>query len=143
MAIQQALKANELFADLSDRTISAIAALARKQSFEEGDKVYEFGDDALDMYLVASGRVRFSIGVGNRDGELSIMTTGHAFGWAALLEQHPRRVATAVCLENTTLYVIPAKALLDLLDRDVAAGYRVMRHLARMIARDFMSALSI
>lgn len=143
MAIQQALKANELFADLSDRTIAAIAALARRESFEEGDKIYELGDDALDMYLVDSGRVRFSIGVGNRDGELSIMTKGRAFGWAALLEQQPRRVATAVCLENCVLYVIPAKALLELLDRDVAAGYRVMRRLATMIARDFMSVLSI
>jgi CRP-like cAMP-binding protein len=143
MAIQDALKQAELFAGLSDSTLRAIAALARSVSYDEGDKVYELGDDATDIYLVDSGCVRFSIGVGNRDGAGSVMTKGKVFGWAALLENQQRRLATAQCLENSTLWVIPAHALLDLFEQDRAGGYLVMRRLAAMVARDFMSVLAV
>jgi toluene monooxygenase system ferredoxin subunit len=143
MAIQDALKKADLFAGLSDSTMQAIAKLARPASYEEGDKVYEIGDDATDLYLVDSGRVRFSIGVGNRDGAASVMTKGQVFGWAALLEDRPRRVATALCLEDTDLFVIPVRPLLDLFKKDTAGGYLVMRRLATMVARDFMSMLVV
>ena len=144
MTIVDALKQTELFAGSSAETLEAVADMARPVSFEEGDAIYELGDDASDMYLVDSGRVRFSLGVGNRpDATGSIMTKGTIIGWAALLEAQPRRVATAVCLEDSSLFVIPGAPLLGLLEADPASGYRIMRRLATMITRDFMSVSAI
>ena len=134
----------ELFQDLSPDALSVVAGLAVNKKLEEGDAVYELGDDADDLFLLCQGRVRFSLGVANRpDAAGSIITPTAIFGWAALLEEQPRRVATAVCLEDSELYVIPGAALLQLFERDRASGYQVMRRLATMITRDFMSVLSV
>lgn len=138
------LKSADLFHDLSDKTLKMIAGFTTTKSLEEGDHVYQLGDDADDLYLLISGRVRFSIGVGNRPGARgSLIVPGNVFGWAALLQEQPRRVATATCLEDSVLYVLPGQKLLNLFDKEKAAGYVVMRRLATMIARDFFAALSV
>lgn len=138
------LKRSDLFQDVPDSTLEIIAGLADTVTFEEGDNIYQLGDDANDLYLLESGRVRFSMGVRNRPEALgSIILPGSVFGWAALLEDQPRRVATASCLEDCTVGVIKGAALLELFDNEKTAGYFVMRRLATMIARDFMSVLSV
>jgi CRP-like cAMP-binding protein len=134
----------ELFQDLSQDALGFVAGLAVNRKFEEGDAVYALGDDADNLFLLCQGRVRFSLGVANRPGGAgSIIMPTAVFGWAALLDEQPRRVATAVCLEDSELYVIPGAALLQFFERDQTSGYQVMRRLATMIARDFMSVLSV
>jgi len=134
----------DLFQDLSDQALQAIAEFSAPASFEEGDNIYQLGDDANDLYYLESGRVRFSIGVGNRpDSSGSLILPGKIFGWAALLRDQPRRVATASCLEDSTLCVIPRDKLLELFSQDHAVGYQVMRRLATTIAGDFVSVLSV
>ncbi len=144
MIAAEKLKKTDLFQDLSDHALEAIAGFAVQATIEEGDNIYQLGDDANDLYFLESGRVRFSIGVGNRpDGSGSLILPGKIFGWAALLQELPRRVATASCLEDSTLYVIPREKLLELFEQDHAAGYQVMRRLATTIAGDFVSVLSV
>lgn len=144
MAVIDRLKETELFGDLPDGMLKAISGFSTTRAYDEGDNIYAFGDDANDLYLVDQGRVRFLMGVGNRPQESgSIMTSGSVFGWAAVLDEQPRRVATAACLEDTQMIVIPGGPLLDLFEKDSKAGYLVMRRLARMIARDFLSVLSV
>jgi CRP-like cAMP-binding protein len=138
------LKNSDMFQDLPNPVLETIAELADTVNFEEGDNIYQLGDDANDLYLLESGRIRFSMGVGNRpEGSGSVILPGSVFGWAALLEDQPRRVATASCLEDSTVGVIKGAALLELFDNEKTAGYFVMRRLATMIARDFMSVLSV
>ena len=144
MAVFDKLKETELFGDLPDETLRAISGFATTRDYDEGDNVYAFGDDAKDLYLVDQGRVRFLMGVGNRPQESgSIMTSGSVFGWAAVLGEKPRRVATVACLEDSRVIVIPGGPLLDFFEKDSKAGYLVMRRLATMIARDFLSVLSV
>ena len=144
MSYVSILKNSELFQDLSDPALEAISGLIDSVNVEEGDNVYQLGDDAKELYLLESGRIRFSLGVGNRpDASGSVILPGNVFGWAALLEDQPRRVATASCLEDSTLGVIPGQTLLDHFEADKTVGYYVMRRLATMIARDFMSILSV
>ena len=142
-AIPEMLKRASQFADFSENTLESIAGITRYCNYEEGDSIYSLGDDASDIFVVASGRVRFSLGAGNRAGASgSIITEGQMFGWAALIDDHPRRVATALCLENSSLLVVDGRKLLDIFDNDSAAGYLFMRGLAGMIANNFMDVLS-
>jgi len=144
MVTVESLREVGLFGDLSEEILTEIAGMASFKAYEDGELVYQLGDDARDLYLVDSGRIRFSMGIGNRPkASGSIMVPGNLFGWAALLEEQPRRVATASCLEASTLYVIPSDKLLELFANNKAAGYSVMRRLATMIAHDFMSVLSV
>ncbi len=136
----RALSRAELFQGLSTATLDAIAGLCTPHDYEEGEAVYRFGDDAADVYVLVNGRVRFSLGVGNRPGEgHSVFTSRMVIGWAALVADQPRRIATAMCLEPTRLLVIPGKALLDVLEQSPADGFIVMKRLAAMITRNFMS----
>ena len=136
----RALSQVELFQGLSAATLDAIAALSRAHDYEEGESVYRFGDDALDVYVLVNGRVRFSLGVGNRPGEgHSVFTSRMVIGWAALVTDQPRRIATAACLEPTRLLALSGKDLLDVLEANPADGFIVMKRLAAMITRNFMS----
>ena len=136
----RALAHAELFQGLSPATLDAIAALGRAHDYEEGESVYRFGDDALDVYVLVNGRVRFSLGVGNRPGEgHSVFTSRMVIGWAALVTDQPRRIATAACLEPTRLLAISGRELLDVLEANPADGFIVMKRLAAMITRNFMS----
>ncbi|MCZ7598508.1 MAG: hypothetical protein M5U09_13405 [Gammaproteobacteria bacterium] len=57
------------------------------------------------------------------------MTSRMTFGWAALVDERPRRVATASCLEPTVLLAIDGRRLLEILEQDTASGFTVMRRL--------------
>lgn len=139
MDIQAALKASSLMGGLSSDTYAALAKIARPIRLEEGDAVYRIGDPARDVFVMAEGRVRFTIGVGNRpDSGGRIFKTGDALGWAALLEDQPRRIATAVCMENSVLIALDETQLASIFEQDPRAGYIVMRRLAQMIARDLL-----
>ena len=144
MVAVENLKNTDLFQDLSDQALKAIAGFATPANFEEGDSIYQLGDDANDLFFLESGRIRFSIGVGNRPNSSgSLIYPGKIFGWAALLHEQPRRVATASCLEDSIVYVIPRDKLLELFNKDHEAGYQVMGRLATTIAGDFVSVLSV
>jgi len=133
---QSALNAAELFAGISPETLTAIAALAQKEERAAGSICYDVGDPADDFFVLDSGRVEFVFG---RDERLSaagfMLRKGELFGWAALLENHRQRLARATCLEETRLLRINGKQTLELLERDPASGYLVMRRLSSQIAR--------
>lgn len=140
MDIQAALKKTSLLSDLPPDIYAALAKIARRVHCEEGDILYNIGDPARDVFVMVSGRVRFTIGVGNRpESGARIFSAGDTIGWAALLEDQPRRVATAVCLDDSDLLALDGTKLLGIFDSRPDAGYPVMRRLAKWIARDFLN----
>ena len=138
---RSALGVAELFVDISDKTLAAIMALAKKEEFSAGSALYNFGDPADDFFVLESGRVEFLIG---RDDRLSpagfMLRKGEVFGWAALLENQPQRIARATCLEQSRLLRINGKRALQVLESDPASGYLVMRRLSSLIARYLASS---
>ncbi len=135
----KALGRAELFKGIDQAILEKIAAVAQLREYEESDVIYELGDDADDVQVLISGRVRFTLGVGNRgQSSGSIMTGRMVFGWAALVDDQPRRVATAACLEDSIVLAVSGSRLMEILEREPEAGFIVMRRLAAMIARNFM-----
>jgi len=68
-----------------------------------------------------------------------MLKKGEVFGWAALLENQPNRIASARVLEKSVLLRINGKQALTILEADPASGYVVMRRLSALIAR-FLAA---
>ena len=138
---QGALNAATLFTGISDATLAAITALARKEERPAGSICYDFGDPADDFFVLESGRVEFLLGRDERSSPAGFMLRkGEVFGWAALLENQPQRIARATCLEPSQLLRINGKQTLELLERDPAAGYLVMRRVSELIARYLTSS---
>lgn len=136
-----ALDVGQLFNGLAATTIDALAALARRESYAPGEVLYRPGDPADDFFVLDAGRVEFLIGRGDRTAPGGFMLNkGEVFGWAALLDGYPARIASARCLEQSSLLRINGKAALRVLEGDPAAGFVVMRRLAALIARYLASS---
>lgn len=135
-----ALRAAPLFKGIEDRTLRALESVARRESFDGPATVYDIGDPADDIYVLESGRVEFLVGREDRTSLAGFMLRrGEVFGWAALLEDHPRRIARAACIEPSVLLRIDGARALELLEADPASGLRVMRQLSQLIARQLTS----
>lgn len=133
---QGALGVGELFHGIAPETMKALTALARREEFAGGSMIYRLGDPADDLLVLDSGRVEFQLG---REGRVNpagfMLKKGEVFGWAALLETHPQRIASARALENSTLLRLNGREVLKLLESDPASGFLVMRRLSSLIAR--------
>jgi toluene monooxygenase system ferredoxin subunit len=133
---QSAISAAELFVGVSGLTLKALTDLAKKEECDEGSTLYDVGDAADDVFVLESGRVEFLIGRDERVSPAGFMLRkGEVFGWAALLENHPHRIARATCLERSKVLRIGGKEALQVLENDPASGYLVMRRLSSLIAR--------
>src|SRR6185503_15938986 len=65
-----------------------------------------------------------------------IYTVGDVFGWAPLVEGHPRRIATAYCLTACEVIAIDGEALVRLMEGDPAFGYALLRKLAVLLTSE-------
>ena len=103
-----------------------------------GETVYQAGDKAGDIFIVVSGKVEHALepGVHARDA-VKTLAPGGVFGWAALLDKFPSRLAQAACVEATELIHINGEELLRLLETDPDSGDIVMSRFATMITRDY------
>lgn len=136
--IVRTLAQAELFSGLDEDTLTRIAQISRIRNFNENAVIYGPGDDATDVYVLISGRVRFLLDRGGNPSSGSVMSSRKVFGWAALVPAHPHRVATAVCLEPSKVIAVNGAKLLDIFENNARAGYVVMRRLTEVVARSFM-----
>ena len=136
-----ALGAGELFNGLEQSILEKLAALASRENYQAGAMLYRPGDPAEDFFVLESGRVEFLIGRGDHTAPGGFMLKkGEVFGWAALLDGYPARIASARCLEAAALLRINGRAALAVLEKDPRAGLVVMRRLAGLIARYLASS---
>ncbi|MFN2645830.1 MAG: cyclic nucleotide-binding domain-containing protein [Burkholderiales bacterium] len=133
---QGALNVGELFNGIAGATLQALAAIARREDFAAGSMIYRMGDPAQDFFVLETGRVEFQIGRAERANPAGFMLKkGEVFGWAALVENHPQRIASARALEDSSVLRIDGRQALKVLESDPAAGFVVMRRLSGLIAR--------
>jgi toluene monooxygenase system ferredoxin subunit len=131
-----ALDVGEVFSGLSAQTIDKLSQLARAEEHGPGAVLYRPGDPAEDFFVLDAGRVEFLLGRDVRTARGGFMLNkGELFGWAALLDGYPVRIASARCIEASTVLRINGKEALSILASDPSAGFVVMRRLAGLIAR--------
>lgn len=132
------------FQMVSDELLRDIAKLASWRSYARGDMIYDVGDDADDVHIVASGRVRHVLRADAGDADLEkVMGNGDVFGWAAVLDGQRRRLAKTVCLERTEVIRINGEELMKLVKRAPSTGDVVMSRFATMITREFSAAPAV
>jgi len=136
-----ALDVAPLFEGLSSEMRDALSQLAREERYDDDSTIYEVGDPVQDLYILESGRVEFMIGRDDRVSPAGFMLRkGEVFGWAALLQDQPRRIARAVCKENSSVLALNGKAVLEVLEQDPGAGYQVMTKLVHLVTRYLASS---
>ena len=91
------LRTVPLFADLDDRSLQAVAILAREVRFPAGATLMLEGEIGDEFYVILDGTVRIDRGT----RAIRSLTAGGFLGEIALLEQKPR-TATATAVSDVT-----------------------------------------
>ena len=126
--------ATGFFAELTPAQRERVAALGRIETYRQDGQIYDIGDAATDFYVLVDGMVRFSIGLGSRRAAAGqVLRRGEVFGWAALVEQAPKRIASASCISPCSVLAINGDQLLLLMEADHRLGYRLMKQLNALI----------
>ncbi len=131
------------FQTLPEELLHAVARLARVRSYAAGQVIYRRGEEADDIHIVASGRVRHELLAPGQERLERTMHSGDVFGWAAVLEAPRQRLAETTALERTEVLQIDGEQLLQVIERDPAAGSVVMSRFAAMITREFSAPASV
>jgi NitT/TauT family transport system permease protein len=136
--MMEILKKTMPFQMVSEDLLRKIAALGRRAEYAPAAVLYEAGDKADDIYIIVSGKVEHALEPGvNARRPVQTLAAGDVFGWAALLEKFPQRLARAVVSEKAEIVRINGDELLRLLESDPDAGDVVMSRFATMITRDY------
>ena len=132
------LKRTMPFQVVSDGMLEKIAALGKRDVYEQGTVVYDVGDPTNDIFIIVAGKVEHALEPGvNAQRPVQLLGPGDVFGWAALLEKSSHRLARAVCTERSEMIRINGDELMRLLETDPDAGDVVMSRFATMIKRDY------
>ena len=114
------LRTVPLFADLDDRSLQAVAVLAREVRFGAGEVFMLEGEIGDAFYVILDGTVRIDRG----ERTIRSMTAGGFLGEIALLEQRPR-TASATAVSDVTALELRHHEFERLLDTRPAVYRRV------------------
>ncbi len=101
------LRATELFASLSEESLSAIAATGSSRQLQRGDTLFTEGEEPDHIYIVTSGRIAIvNRSIDGRESVVALMETGDLFGEMPLFDGG-KRSAGARALEPSGVVAIP------------------------------------
>jgi len=116
-----------LFSELAPEELANLRRTVAERRFVAGGEVFKEGDPGDGVYVVGEGLVEISGLVGEKVRyAFSRFGPGDFFGEMAVLDEKPRS-ASAVAVNDTTLYFIPRAAMLGLLRRSPAVSLRLLR----------------
>ena len=121
-----AMRAVPLFVDLDDRSLQAVAVLARERFARAGDILMLEGEPGDAFYLIVDGTVRVEHG----DRTVRSMTAGGFLGEIALVE-HGARTATATCVTDCRLLEIRRHEFVRLMETMPAVARRIRAAIQR------------
>lgn len=127
----EVLRTVPLFADLDDRSLQAVAILAREVKLKAGEVFMLEGEIGDGFYVILDGTVRIDRG----DRAIRSMTAGGFLGEIALLEKRPR-TATATAVSDVTALELKHHEFERLLDTMPAVHQRVRAAIERRERRD-------
>jgi CRP-like cAMP-binding protein len=120
------LRSVPLFGDLDDRSLQAVAVLAREVSFKTGDALMLEGEIGDAFYVILDGTVRIDRG----ERQVRSLTAGGFLGEIALVERQPRS-ATATAVSDVRALELRHHEFERLFDTMPAVRSRVTAAIAR------------
>jgi CRP-like cAMP-binding protein len=122
-----------LFAELDDREIASIAAVAKTRHYGKDDVIFH-ADESGDVFcLIREGQVKVTmISPEGKEIILSLMGPGDFFGEMALLDDEPRS-ATVIATEPLDLVTIWRSDFLQILQENFSITRKVFAELSRRL----------
>jgi CRP-like cAMP-binding protein len=122
-----------LFAELDDRELASIAAVAKSRRYAKDDVVFH-ADESGDIFcLIKEGQVKVTmISPEGKEIILSLLGPGDFFGEMALLDNEPRS-ATIIATEPLEIVTIWRSDFLHILSENFSITQKVLAELSRRL----------
>jgi len=122
-----------LFADLDDRELASVAAVAKTRRYAKDDVIFH-ADESGDVFcLIREGQVKVTmISPEGKEIILAILGPGEFFGEMALLDDEPRS-ATVVATEPLDLVTIWRSDFLQILQENFSITRKVLAEISRRL----------
>lgn len=125
---------------LGPEELDAISKLCRTAKFNQGDRIFEAGEQASSLFLVYAGKIelRFKVVYLNAAVELVLetITGGQTIGWSALAPPH-KYTLSAYAAEDCDLMRVDQAEIHRLCETNLHLGYVFMKNVARIIGERF------
>ncbi|UCH20340.1 MAG: cyclic nucleotide-binding domain-containing protein, partial [Deltaproteobacteria bacterium] len=140
--INAILKENILFQDLTQKQLKFVANIVHLRKYRKDEAIFRQGEVGVGMYIIVQGAVDINVEENQaQEGhhrQYVVMTKlgpGDFFGELSLVEEGGRRSATASATDNTTLIGFFKPDLLEILERNPAAGVKITLRLGEVLGR--------
>lgn len=120
-----------VFGDLSPAEVEPLARTATIRRAVRGEHIFDIGDPADAVYVVASGQLRDAIYTDD-GAEIthSLWQPGELLGEVGFFARQHKRVMALIALEPTTLVVIGREPLMTFLGRHPGVSLKLLEHVA-------------
>ena len=140
------LKHAELFKEISNVHLFAIAEYCQETSFREGDTVFTEGEPAETMLIVERGKIalekRVQIGRHStaRNATIDYVGPGQMAGFSTIASPHVYSTS-AVCIEPTRIIAIDGAKLYEYLELHPEAGLRVLHKTVEVVGQRYKRSI--
>ncbi len=127
---------HELIEGLSDRARGRVLDASFRKSLNAGDRLFLRGDPASEVFLIEAGRL--AIQRERRDGTVltyTVLGPGAGLGELAYLEGIPRRGASVLALERTSVIGVPYDVIDELRETDPSVDRLLIEIMRREVLR--------
>jgi CRP/FNR family cyclic AMP-dependent transcriptional regulator len=123
----------DLFAELDDRELASIAAVAKSRRYAKDDVVFHADENGDIFCLIKEGQVKVTmISPEGKEIILSMLGPGDFFGEMSLLDDEPRS-ATVIATEPLDVYTIWRSDFLQILDENFSITKKVFAELSKRL----------
>lgn len=134
MVSPELLRRFPCFAGLSEPLLKQLAVLAEERSVPAGTRIFNEGDPARYLYVIAKGEVNIQYLLGNDElRTVDTLVDGDLLVWSALVEPY-RTTAIGTSTKETQLVGIDAEKVRQLCEESPILGYRLMTEVAKLLS---------
>lgn len=127
---QDDLRCVPLFAALDAEALARLAVAAVTRRYDRGEVIEVEGEPVGTLYVVRTGVVKLlTTSADGREQVLRLVPAGQTFNLVAIVDGQPSP-ATAVALDQSTLYALDRRVLLALIEQQPAFAHKVLTTLA-------------
>ncbi|MEJ1354786.1 MAG: Crp/Fnr family transcriptional regulator [Candidatus Sedimenticola sp. (ex Thyasira tokunagai)] len=121
------LKDAYLFSQLSEEQFERVNRMGQNISLQEGEALFEVGDEARRFFLVTEGQIKLSrLSMNGNEKVIEVVSAGYTFAEALMFSDKPAYPVRATALGSAKLIAIDSKRFRDMLHESVETCFRVM-----------------
>lgn len=123
----------ELFTDLLDEEINILVKHAKIHSLDQGEVLFQEGDDGDFFAIVIEGHIEITKRSENENPiAIASLTNGATLGEMSLIDRETRS-ATAIAAKPSTIFVLSRQSFDTLIDQSPRCGVKLIRKIATIL----------